>query len=189
MAEPGDLYNLEIWRARSILGRDFKYPETLAERTAIELAHHISVAGRRLIIRCSEDKGVISMSMDESKTAVLLLRENPQHDPDPYRMEELRGLADAAGYQVLAEISQRRGRDHRFQIGRGKIEEALGYQPEKLIFYNPLSPNQVFNIRAEFSAQVSTGSTSSWRSSPPVRPPARQSCRWSWPVSAMMHPM
>ncbi len=49
VAEPGDLYNIEVWRARSILGRDFKYPETLAERTAIELAHHISVAGRRLI--------------------------------------------------------------------------------------------------------------------------------------------
>ncbi len=49
VAEPGDLYNIEVWRARSILGRDFKYPETLAERTAIELAHHISLAGRRLI--------------------------------------------------------------------------------------------------------------------------------------------
>ena len=50
VAEPGDVYNLEIWRVKSILARDFKYPETLAERTAIELAHHISVAGRRLII-------------------------------------------------------------------------------------------------------------------------------------------
>jgi hypothetical protein len=50
VAEPGDFYNLETWRVKSILGRDFKYPETLAERTAIELAHHISVAGRRLII-------------------------------------------------------------------------------------------------------------------------------------------
>jgi len=51
VAEPGDLYNLEIWRAKSILGRDFKYPETIAERTAVEMAHHISVAGRRLIIK------------------------------------------------------------------------------------------------------------------------------------------
>jgi hypothetical protein len=49
VAESGDLYNLEVWRAKSILGRDFKYPETLAERTAVELAHHISLAGRRLI--------------------------------------------------------------------------------------------------------------------------------------------
>jgi len=39
-------------------------------------------------------------------------------------------------------------------LGRGKIEEALSYAPKKLIFYNPLSPNQVLNIRSEFSAKV-----------------------------------
>ncbi len=55
IAESGDLYNLEIWRVKSILGRDFKYPETIAERTAVEMAHHISVAGRRLIINAWED--------------------------------------------------------------------------------------------------------------------------------------
>ena len=55
VAESGDLYNLEIWRVKSILGRDFKYPETIAERTAIEMAHHTSVAGRRLIIDARED--------------------------------------------------------------------------------------------------------------------------------------
>lgn len=54
VAESGDFYNQEIWRVKSILGRDFKYPETLAERTAVELAHHISVAGRRLIIEPGE---------------------------------------------------------------------------------------------------------------------------------------
>ncbi|HNX08537.1 MAG TPA: DUF2209 family protein [Methanothrix sp.] len=50
IAESGDLYNLEIWRVKSILGRDFKYPETIAERMAVQLAHHISLAGRRLIM-------------------------------------------------------------------------------------------------------------------------------------------
>jgi GTP-binding protein HflX len=92
--------------------------------------------------------------MNGDKTAVLLLRENPARAEDPYKMKELRGLAEAAGYSVLAEITQRRGRDHRFQIGKGKIAEALSLQPKKLIFYNPLSPNQVFNIRSEFPAQV-----------------------------------
>ncbi|MDQ1261476.1 MAG: hypothetical protein QG575_657, partial [Euryarchaeota archaeon] len=29
VAESGDLYNMEIWRVKSILGRDFKYPETI----------------------------------------------------------------------------------------------------------------------------------------------------------------
>jgi hypothetical protein len=56
IAESGDLYNMEIWRVKSILGRDFKYPETIAERTAVEMAHHISVAGRRLIIDAREDE-------------------------------------------------------------------------------------------------------------------------------------
>lgn len=92
--------------------------------------------------------------MNEEKTAVLLIRENPITPIDPHKMKELRGLASAAGYRVLAEICQRRSRDHRFQLGRGKIEEALSYAPKKLIFYNPLSPNQVLNIRSEFSAKV-----------------------------------
>ncbi len=90
----------------------------------------------------------------KDKTAVLLMRENPNQATDPYKMEELEGLAAAAGYRVLMEITQRRGRDHRYQLGRGKIEEALSYNPDKLIFYNPLSPGQVFNIRSEFSAQI-----------------------------------
>ncbi len=55
IAESGDLYNLEIWKVKSILGRNFKYPETIAERTAVEMAHHVSVAGRRLIINAREE--------------------------------------------------------------------------------------------------------------------------------------
>lgn len=66
------------------------------------------------------------------------------------RMEELRGLAKAAGYDVLAEISQRRGRDSRYQIGKGKIAEAVAFRPDRLIFYNPLSPGQLFHISSEF---------------------------------------
>ncbi len=91
---------------------------------------------------------------DQDKTAVLLMRESPGRTSDPYKMKELRALSGAAGYRILAEIRQRRGRDHRFQIGRGKIEEALSFSPKKLIFHNPLSPNQVYNIRSEFSASV-----------------------------------
>jgi GTP-binding protein HflX len=90
----------------------------------------------------------------EDKTAVLLVRESPGRPPDLHKMMELRGLSGAAGYRVLAEISQRRGRDHLFQMGRGKIEEALSYHPDKLIFYNPLSPGQVYNIRSEFRIPV-----------------------------------
>ena len=43
LAERGDLYNLERWRVESILGREFKYPESRGERRAVELAHHASL--------------------------------------------------------------------------------------------------------------------------------------------------
>ena len=110
-------------------------------------------------ITMTSDRITMTDSSDSEKTnscdtAILLLRESPNQATDPYKMEELKGLAGAAGYIVLAEITQRRGRDHRFQVGKGKIEEALAYNPDKLIFYNPLSPIQVFNIRSEFKAQV-----------------------------------
>ena len=90
----------------------------------------------------------------EDKTAVLLIRESPGKASDPSKMRELIGLAQAAGYRVLAEISQRRSRDNLFQMGRGKIEEALSYHPFRLIFYNPLSPGQVYNIRSQFGVAV-----------------------------------
>jgi len=59
--------------------------------------------------------------MKEEKTAVLLFREDPKEELRPEEVAELRGLAEAAGYRVIAEVSQRRGRDRRFQLGRGKI--------------------------------------------------------------------
>ena len=55
LAEKGDLYNLERWRVESILGREFKYPESRGERRAIELAHHASFAGRKLVLRLMEE--------------------------------------------------------------------------------------------------------------------------------------
>jgi len=88
--------------------------------------------------------------MKRDKTAVLLFREDPRDEHHPEKMAELLGLAEAAGYRVLAEISQRRGRDRRFQLGRGKIVEAASLSPEKLIFNEPLSPGQIFNIGKEF---------------------------------------
>jgi hypothetical protein len=55
LAEKGDLYNLERWRVESILGREFKYPESRGERRAMELAHHASFAGRKLVLRLMEE--------------------------------------------------------------------------------------------------------------------------------------
>lgn len=88
--------------------------------------------------------------MRREKTAVLLFREDPREDLRPEEVIELRGLAEAAGYTVLGEVFQRRGRDRRFQLGRGKVVEAASLGPDKLIFNEPLSPGQIFNIGKEF---------------------------------------
>lgn len=56
IAERGDMYNLDVWKVNSILGRNFKYPESLGERNAIDLAHYISFAGRKLIIEKEVEK-------------------------------------------------------------------------------------------------------------------------------------
>ncbi|MHC1631960.1 MAG: GTPase HflX [Methanotrichaceae archaeon] len=88
--------------------------------------------------------------MMPTKTAVLLMRENPRDDHNPGKMEELEGLARSAGYTILAEIVQCRNCDRKFQLGKGKIAQATAYHPDKLIFYNPLSPGQMYNISKEF---------------------------------------
>jgi len=58
VAERGDLFNIERWKAESILGREFKYPESLGERRAIELAHHISFAARKMMLELEEWPGM-----------------------------------------------------------------------------------------------------------------------------------
>ncbi len=55
VAEQGDLYNVDAWRISSILGREVKYPESLGERSALEMAHHVSLAGRKLLRSENED--------------------------------------------------------------------------------------------------------------------------------------
>ncbi|HTX44311.1 MAG TPA: DUF2209 family protein [Methanocella sp.] len=49
VAEPGELYNYPEWRAEAILGRKFKYVESVGERKAIEVAHHVSLAVHRMV--------------------------------------------------------------------------------------------------------------------------------------------
>jgi hypothetical protein len=50
VAEKGDMYNKPIWVLESMFSRDFKFQESIAERSAIELAHHISLSARNLLI-------------------------------------------------------------------------------------------------------------------------------------------
>ena len=51
VAEKGDMYNQPLWVPESMFSGAFKYQESLAERRAIELAHHISLSARNLLIK------------------------------------------------------------------------------------------------------------------------------------------
>ena len=50
VAEKGDMYNKPLWVPESMFSRPFKYQESIAERNAIELAHHVSLSARNLLI-------------------------------------------------------------------------------------------------------------------------------------------
>ena len=62
--EAGDMFNRPQWLVTGMFSRDFKYQESLGERRAIEIAHHISVSVRRLFkIKCppslQSDEGIL----------------------------------------------------------------------------------------------------------------------------------
>jgi GTP-binding protein HflX len=65
-------------------------------------------------------------------------------------LEELRQLAESAGYTVVAEIEQTREPDSRYQIGAGKVEELAALVKEtgaeKILFDNPLKSVQSYNL-------------------------------------------
>jgi hypothetical protein len=50
VSEKGDMYNKPIWMLESMFSKAFKYQESIAERRAIELVHHISLSARNLLI-------------------------------------------------------------------------------------------------------------------------------------------
>ncbi|WP_435157675.1 GTPase HflX [Haladaptatus sp. DFWS20] len=63
---------------------------------------------------------------------------------------EIRALADAASYDVVGEVTQKRVEDSTYQFGRGKAE-TLAERVEAsdarcIIFDNPLSPQQTYEI-------------------------------------------
>ena len=51
VVEKGDLYNQPEWLSKIMFSQDLKYPESLSERLGIEIAHHVSLSSRRLLIR------------------------------------------------------------------------------------------------------------------------------------------
>jgi GTP-binding protein HflX len=65
-------------------------------------------------------------------------------------LEELKRLAEAARYTVIAKLEQTREPDARYQIGAGKVEELAALVKEtgaeKILFDNPLKPVQSYNL-------------------------------------------
>jgi GTP-binding protein HflX len=65
-------------------------------------------------------------------------------------LEELKKLAESAGYTVVAELEQTREPDSRYQIGAGKVEELAALVKEtgaeKILFDNPLKSVQSYNL-------------------------------------------
>ena len=65
-------------------------------------------------------------------------------------LKELKKLAEAAGYTVVAKLEQLRRADPRYQIGAGKVEELATLVKEtgaeRIIFDNPLKTVQAYNI-------------------------------------------
>jgi hypothetical protein len=49
VSERGEFYGYPDWRVEAALGRKFKYAESIGERRAIEVAHHVSLAVHRLL--------------------------------------------------------------------------------------------------------------------------------------------
>ncbi|MBP1909924.1 GTPase HflX [Methanolobus bombayensis] len=84
--------------------------------------------------------------------AILVKRNDPRSDDDrnELQMNELRELAGAAGYNIIAEMTQMRHPDRKYHLGRGKVEElsqiVTDLKPDKIIFHNPLSTMQIYNI-------------------------------------------
>jgi GTP-binding protein HflX len=65
-------------------------------------------------------------------------------------LEELKKLAESAGYTVVAKLEQTRTPDSRYQIGAGKVEELAALVKEtgaeRILFDNPLKSVQAYNL-------------------------------------------
>ena len=86
----------------------------------------------------------------------VILKSAPDHG-DP--LEELAGLAEAAGARVVARLTQRREKpDPASYMGRGKLDELKALvedvEADVVIFDNDLSPGQTRNLEKAFGRKV-----------------------------------
>jgi hypothetical protein len=69
VTEHGEFYGFPEWRVEAALGRKFKYAESIGERRAIEVAHHVSLAVHRLLqeINAERNTGKEDRPEDEGR--------------------------------------------------------------------------------------------------------------------------
>lgn len=94
----------------------------------------------------TEQQGDTATSHD--RTAVVVARDADEQ-PDT---EEIRQLADAAGYAVVDECTQRRREDRTYNVGRGKAEElsrrVAATDADAVLFDTELTPGQYRDLTA-----------------------------------------
>jgi GTP-binding protein HflX len=94
-----------------------------------------------------------------SETAVLVGVMLPDHYVEPTPLDELEGLAEAAGVRVAGKLTQRReAPDPATYLGSGKVEELLmlvhARDADVVVFDNDLSPGQTRNLEKALSVKV-----------------------------------
>ncbi|MEM2521929.1 MAG: GTPase HflX [Candidatus Bathyarchaeia archaeon] len=84
----------------------------------------------------------------ESLTKAVIVQRRKSTEPSS--IEELKSLAESAGYTVVGKVEQVRDPDPRYQVGYGKVKEIAELVKEtgaqKIIFDNPLKPVQAYNV-------------------------------------------
>ena len=98
-----------------------------------------------------------SVGLEKAVLVSVALPDRPWLTDDP--CDEIRGLAETAGAQVVAELTQKRQEVHvGTYIGRGKVEELTALvettDADVVIFDNDLSPAQARNLEKTLGVKV-----------------------------------
>jgi len=95
----------------------------------------------------------------DSETAVLVGVELPDYNRSEQPLDELAGLAETAGAEIVARLTQRRvSPDKTTYLGKGKLEQleqlVKGTDADVVIFDNDLSPAQIRNLEQAVGVKV-----------------------------------
>jgi len=87
--------------------------------------------------------------------AIGIIRHSPKNMVNKEEFEE---LLQSAGYEILTIIEQVREEHPKYNVGPGKLQEIKKLidelKPDRIIFANPLTPSQSFNVTKELKIDV-----------------------------------